>query len=807
MIHENFIKKIEQESPEFNAIMNILSPINQNAEKGRKLLCLVNQILDFYVHRDFDSDEDVKMPIVYLPLCEEWAQFLCEEFVTLKMSLLWGEGMRTAMQTSYRSKPYIYIPENSTKKEREALSKQFAFKKLVAKHITKDILSFPSQDNEKCFIYCRSISDEFRLTSKTKGHYHFSYDVMGDKFSTEKSMILLGENEKELYEAIENNDGVIKIPNVILFLQKDMDGRNTPLCMQMQRSTINEYNEDYDTGIKNVISFAFSQKPYKLQRIYENKHNLVERLQREKISETRDFISFTKEEMDFVFGRKEACIEFFEIGLDEGSEQQQIKAAFDFMLQDMQHEVKLRNELAICFTEQSHEIILNKIFEQNPEVNEEYTKYYLQLIKKHYEDQLFEVLINWCLNHQIGVVLDYNVDPYIKKQLEIFLKEKCGATMISFYTFKNFKIHKDGSRFYNSIKENKILVLSMLNHCTGHNWAIYPNSFDQYYLNSEQNVLQINNRIVFDPRFSWYQYRYVEEQKLLLNSSYRTKYVKNGIVLPPKPMNLGAEPKDDEDEQDSRNRCSFGREQNKVIISFGSKQHRILDEDDLILCKYLNEVSICSISDIVRDFDDPTVLEIQPLIDFYQPIETLIDNEERKTGDGETIIRNNPKYGLAYEEKVSNREMWKILLEHRVAIEGEQAVFNSIMKPLVPAERIQFGSFQRWLDISENSILPRSRRMQKRVIEEYLQIENLYTRMLRHRKSRTSTNTEGKNSILKSFLIHCFLESDTQKAYKGLSHEIRDYLNISDGSDIKVIIELIKGECLNLRKITKIKYE
>lgn len=53
--------------------------------------------------------------------------------------------------------------------------------------------------------------------------------------------------------------------------------------MKMQRSTIKEYNEDYDAGIHNVIAFLFSQKPYRLQRIYENKHSLVERWQRENL--------------------------------------------------------------------------------------------------------------------------------------------------------------------------------------------------------------------------------------------------------------------------------------------------------------------------------------------------------------------------------------------------------------------------------------------------------------------------------------------------------------------------------------------
>lgn len=806
MLHDNFIKTAKQESHEFKALLNILSSLNLHTKEGRKLLCVLNNIIDYYINREVEYSDDVKMPIVYFPLCEDWAQMLCEEFVALKMSLLWGKSTRTNILSSYKSKPFIYLPEKVNKKEREACSKHFRFKRDVAKYLTDDILDMPSNANEKCFFYSRTLSDEYNLSLKTKGHYHFIQDVVGDSFSTEKSLIILNGDEDEVYKKIEQNDGRFKIPHIFLFLQKNIDGRNIQLCMKMQRSTIKEYNEDYDAGIHNVIAFLFSQKPYRLQRIYENKHSLVERWQREKFAETRDFISFTKAEMDYLFERQEPCIDFYELGCEINAEEYQIKNTFDFMIQDIAHEVKLRNELAICFTDQSLSKIKEEILNLNSEVNEEYTDYFLQLIHNKYKTELTEILYNWIKFHEIAVVLDYNIDVYYKKQLKFFLQSKCGASSVNFYTFKNFKAHKDVLVFLNSIHEQKILVLSMLNHCTGRSWAIYPNSFDQYHLNPGQSVLQINNKIVFDPRYSWYSYRYEEQLRLLLNSNYRVRYVKNGIQLPDKPIKIGIEPKEDEDEQNVRDRQS-GVEQNRVKVSFGPRQHKVLDEYDFVLCKYMDEISICTILDVLRDFEDPTVISIQPLTDFYQPLEDLLDNEERRAGEGELMIRNNPKYCLTDEEKLSSREMWKILLGHRVAQYGEQVVYNDIMKPLLPAERIQFISFKRWLDTSENSVLPRSRRMQKRVIEEYLQIEGLYTRMLRHRKSRISTNTEGKNIIFRTFLIHCLLETDMKKAYKELSNEVLDYLNIGSENDIKIILDLIKDGTINFRLIKSISYD
>lgn len=811
MIHDNFIKKIEQESPEFISLMNILSSFQEYAIEGRKLLCLVNHILDYYI---LNESDDVKMPIIYFPLCEEWAQNLCEDFVALKMAILFGDEVRNINELYCKIHHNFCIPSDITRLQRDILSQQYKLRHIISKNLTSNIHSYPSTGNEKCLLYSRYISVQHERSRNMKRNYHFVHDFictdMIDRkrskkgiFATDKSLILLGDNEKDLYNAIEDNDGEIKIPNIFLFLQKDMDGRNTQLCMQMQRSTINEYNEDYDAGVKNVFFFAFSQKPYRLQRIFENKCNLVERLQREKIASTRDFISFTMEEMDYIFGRHEENHNYLIVKDEEDSDHHQIKMAFDIFLQDIPHEMKLRNELAICFTEHSRRKIKNEIIEINSEANEEYIGYFLELLhektKKELEPQLFE----WINFHQIAVVLDFNLDAFYRHQLQEYLKNDCGATAIRFYTFRDFKVHKQGHEYWNSIRENKILVLSMLNHCTGRNWAIYPNSFDQFQLNPGQSVLQINNLLVFNPRYSWYKYRYMEQLKLLLNSNYRTKYIKCNISLPEKPTYLGAEPKDDEDEQTFRNRQS-GREQVRYTITFSERQHRTLDEDELVLCQNYDELVIYTIADIVRVFDDPTILQIQPLTDFYQPLQLFIDSEERKTGGGEIIIRNNPKYGLSEEEKESKREMWKILLEHRVKEMGEQKVYDEIMRPLLPVERIQMTSFRRWLDTDESSILPRSRRMQKRVLEDYLEIENLYTRLLRHRKSRISTNTEGKNLIFRTFLTHCLIEPDVQKAYSELSHEVRDYLNIANGNDVKIIVDLINSEVLNLRQIKTI---
>lgn len=49
MLHDNFIKTAKQESHEFKALLNILSSLNLHTKEGRKLLCVLNNIIDYYI--------------------------------------------------------------------------------------------------------------------------------------------------------------------------------------------------------------------------------------------------------------------------------------------------------------------------------------------------------------------------------------------------------------------------------------------------------------------------------------------------------------------------------------------------------------------------------------------------------------------------------------------------------------------------------------------------------------------------------------------------------------------------------------
>lgn len=51
MLHDNFIKTAKQESHEFKALLNILSSLNLHTKEGRKLLCVLNNIIDYIIRK------------------------------------------------------------------------------------------------------------------------------------------------------------------------------------------------------------------------------------------------------------------------------------------------------------------------------------------------------------------------------------------------------------------------------------------------------------------------------------------------------------------------------------------------------------------------------------------------------------------------------------------------------------------------------------------------------------------------------------------------------------------------------------
>lgn len=811
MVHENFINIIGQQTEEFTHLFSLMQ--NSDKEKGEKFLCLVNHIMDFYIYRDHTSE--VLMPIIHFPICADWAQRLCEEFVALKMSVCFGSQIKNKAEDYMRKNRHCIIPMGYSGNKALPYRNRWHFYNQLNKFYMSSV-EIPSCEDEKNLIFSHYLYSSYNKIDSIDKFWYLK-ETLGDDTSitdTSEPLSILpypkDKNNKStydehLFEIISENDGKTKFPYIFLFLNKDMDGRNHPFCMSLQRETINEFNEDYDAGIKVVFFFQFSSKPYRLQRIFEFKHNLVERLQREKVAQTRDFISFTQEEMHLVFSRVSKK-ETTTIEYNRAKDSYDIKTIFDSIVQDYPRLAKMRNELALCYTDKAKEYFKEDALQIDSDCPTDQFDYFFGIMSSLVNQYAEEQIMDFVLCQRVKVIVDFNVDNKYKREFANYLKE-IGAVSVSFGTFKDFKRLKDGRNYMNNIKEQKILVMSFLNHRTGQSFPIFPNSFDELYTHSYQSVLFVNNLFAFDPRYVWSEYRYIEQQRMILNSNFRSEYMKADIPKLRRPEIK--EPREDEDELNN-NRSQGSSALRYQILYDGTRQHRTVFESDPLICRYSiegNEIeqAIYTADEILRLFEDKSILELVPVSDLYEVLKSWVATKTRDELAGEKAIRMNNKYGLTKEEQNSKIELWKILLKKKVQQEGLNKVYGDIMSPLQPFERIKISSVERWLDDDNDAILPRSRKMQKRVLEEYLGIDVYYTRIMRHRKSMASTKTENINKILRIFIMQSILSSNFERTYSCLSDEICDYLDISSAEDVKDYVNEILLPEISFRSIKDIK--
>lgn len=67
--------------------------------------------MDYYMSR---TDDEVHYPLLYIPASEHWAQEVCIEFVTLKLSLLYNSLIQERLKLEIGVRNTVFIPEDCT---------------------------------------------------------------------------------------------------------------------------------------------------------------------------------------------------------------------------------------------------------------------------------------------------------------------------------------------------------------------------------------------------------------------------------------------------------------------------------------------------------------------------------------------------------------------------------------------------------------------------------------------------------------------------------------------------------------------
>ena len=367
----DFQKALQTLDTNFESILEIMKLRNEpeKVDSVRNLLVVVNLILEYFMNRE---EDELKIPVAYFPISQEYAQELCEDFVALKLGLYTNKDWKNYLCDSL-SKDVLFIPSDvRTQKQHLALRDNHKFENRLAKILSRSRNEFT--DFGRSLIYSERLLKEFQsyraanksYNRKSVNKYWYlrhSFSNYDDFLKGSCPLSFVHGDADEFYEHLLENDGATKIQNIVVFPTKSPDGRYSEFCAN---SFQKPYLDDFvstDCGLKNVYFFYFSRKPYRLRRLFDIKQRMKERIQIFD-DESYDFISFTYEEALTLTNQKPIEHLIVSVGKDNNEIQEDYETLFDDITNGLDRHVSRRNEMSLCFNDELSKDYASKILEE-----------------------------------------------------------------------------------------------------------------------------------------------------------------------------------------------------------------------------------------------------------------------------------------------------------------------------------------------------------------------------------------------------------------------------------------------------------
>lgn len=799
----DFKKALQTFDSNFESILEImkLRKEPEMIDAVRNLLLVVNHILEYFMNRE---DDELKISVIYFPISQEYAQELCEDFVTLKLGLYTNKDWKK--QLCYLlSKKDLYVPSDiKTKKQHLALRENHKYENKLSEILSRSRNEFI--DYGKTLIYSEKLQKEqtsYREANKdynrkSVNKYWYLRHAINDSNDFLRGgcpLSLVYGDSDFFYEHIIENEGKVKIQNIIVFPTKSADGRYSEFCAN---SFQKPYLDDFistDCGLKNVFFFCFSHKPYRLRRLFDFKQRMKERIQIFE-DEVYDFISFTYEESLTLTNQKITKHLAINIGKDSNEIQGDYETLFDDITNGLDRHVSRRNEMSLCFSNTLSKDYATRIQEET-EADENLVAEIFRLNSRLWKEEAEVALLHFVFNSNVFIITGNDIDESLKNSVRVFLQNYYGAKKISFGTFGDLRGYLCNGEYRNEIKDKKIIIISFRSDYTDSIFHKYPNSFDPFCINNDQQVLEIANYYFLRQYYDWGKYNYGKAIRKILKSEFRNSEMKPTLAEYKRPQKRL--PEDTREEESDRNNSRIVQ---KTKVTFNNNHSQEFWRSEWMLYKFESHLGIAPLSDLADLYESVTNLSIQPLSSLVRYVNNqFIDNQRDKDSKSERMFKEQPLYGLTKEEIASDTQLWKILLAKRVEKIGCKNVYEEVMANFNERYRVSYHSFKRWLEPEYG--IPRARKVQKFLVEDYLGIKPPYINLIRRIKERTKSDTEGITINIRHFLNIALLNDDLDVVYNALSNEIRDLLDINSSNDIENIITNVK-EIISLEPIISI---
>ncbi len=731
-----------------------------------RLVALLDDFVSYYMEKT--DVTETRFPVFYMPTSKFWAREIAVEFLMLKMSLTYN-GMR-----------YNYLRKqlNDICLKRRLRAKEKQKKKFIEDiRACCDEMSIEEMRKYRKNVFVGNLKNSNthmdELVRELDGvslndvnHYNlFKCDFDTDLVS-------------QVYDYRENTGFDLQIENIFLFFGENFNRESANL-----NKKIFDMLRDAGCNVKNVFVFRFSERPYQARKILEWKKiacKVFLQASPDLIRKEKNFVSFAKDELDYIFGRECNNQHLFleDVLADED--------LLEDYLSSSERPLVEKNDLSLCFNEKLY--------------NEYCAKY-----SRSHNDELFQKLSVFWRSTIIPKIMGFISDDgdiavvvnnstfvdELKNELQSRLSHPFS---IKRYDIKDLKRKKINSEFSNNLLERKVLVFQYWKHDLQSQWIIYPNSFDSYFEKEciEQKICEFINGNILGGVYKWHLYGYNKELDKILYSEYRRNIMKD----------FGGEWEIPEriDDDDMSPNDYVGTAQ-QIRICYANYDMQTVSPSTYYLYEYETQYYIDRI-DVIKGING--IEKIQPLDDFAKILASLIDKNAKSAIEEEIEIRERIP-NLTEAEKHSSAEVWKILLKKFVDDCGkkENDVYQEIERNV--AKMVSFSSFQQWINPESNFILPREKSHQ-RYIFNLLKLPKSYLRLVRRRKAATKRATGSFNRLMDSFLKQILVNEVNESMYSELSeNDIFDLLNLENMDDLQRL-QLMLKEKIHLNKIRSIEY-
>ena len=784
----DFEKALLTVDTNFESILEIIKTQRTPEEIGatRNLLLTINLIIEYYLNRE---DNSLKIPIVYFPLCNQSSQEIAEEFVCLKLGLYTSKVWKNYICKKLDHKAFNVPADVKTKAQFNQALDNHKYEKKLSQILSNSLDQdygygkslIYSEYLYKCFTECQTAKRESNRNTVNKywylRHAVTSFDKLKKDFC---NLGFVGKNREEDYNDIIKNGEKINIENIVIFPMKTADGRYSNYCEDAFQKPFLDDFIDSGCGLRNVFFFCFSRKPYRLRRLIDVKQRMQERLQVHD-DESFEFITFTYNESLKLNNRKSYKYSRILLGKEENDMQKDYENLFDDITVGLDRYVSRRNEMSLCIDDSSCAAYKNHLIDDT-EADDVIIDEIFKTNKNLWNAEADIKVKHFVYHDDIFVVLGNDISETLKKKFHNLLIYQYEATSVKFGTFGDLRGYNDNGKYANEINQKKIIVMSFRNDYSESIFHKYPNSFDPFCVNQDQKILEISNYFFLRQYYDWGKYNYIKSLKKILKSDFRTEEMRPKLVEYKRPINKL--PEDTRDEELDRNTTRFVK---PISIKFSNNKSHSYSKSEWMLYKFSENMGIAPLSDLMDLYDSQTDILLQPLAPLVKVVlKNRVDSEKEKDNRSEKLFKEQPSYELSEEEINSDVQLWKILLSKRVQKTSEKQVYNEIMSQFDDRYIVSFHSFLRWMEPDYG--IPRARKMQKYLIENYLGIRPPYINLVRRIKERTKSDTESITASIRHFLNIALLTQNYTNVFNGLSDETMDLLDIAKPEDIKNIV-------------------